>query len=95
MLPVFDLGGLYAESDQLIDKRKARGQRYCLALVLLLMVLAKWCGENRPYGITQWITARTRGLIAMLGLSCQRLPSHNRWTGQSVRMGPSPVARRR
>lgn len=74
---VFDLGGLYAEFDQLIDKRRARGKRYCLALVLLLIVLAKLCGEDRPYGIAQWITARTPGLIAMLGLSCRRLPSHN------------------
>jgi predicted transposase YbfD/YdcC len=74
---VFDLGGLYTEFDKLSDTRKARGKRYRLALVLLLVVLAKLCGEDRPYGIAQWLTARTRSLIAMLGLSCHRLPSHN------------------
>lgn len=74
---VLDLGGLYAELEGLNDKRKARGKRYRLALVLLLMVLAKLCGQDRPYGIAQWITARTRGLIAILGLSCRRLPSLN------------------
>jgi predicted transposase YbfD/YdcC len=74
---VFDLGGLYAEFEELNDKRKARGKRYRLALVLLLIVLAKLCGEDRPYGIAQWITARTRGLIAILDLSCRRLPSLN------------------
>ena len=74
---VFDLGGLYAEFEGLNDERKARGKRYRLALVLLLVVLAKLCGEDRPYGITQWITARTRGLIGILGLSCRRLPSLN------------------
>lgn len=45
---VFDLDGLYAEFDELNDKRKARGKRYRLALVLLLIVLAKLCGEDRP-----------------------------------------------
>lgn len=74
---VFDLGGLYAEFEKLSDKRRARGKRYPLALVLLLIVLAKLCGEDRPYGIAQWITARTRRLIAILGLSCRRLPSLN------------------
>jgi len=74
---VFDLGGLYAEFEKLIDKRKARGKRYRLALVLLLIVLAKLCGEDRPYGMAQWITTRTRSLIAILGLSCRRLPSLN------------------
>jgi len=74
---VFDLGGLYAEFEKLTDKRKARGKRYGLALVLLLFVLAKLCGEDRPYGIAQWISDRASGLIAMLGLSCDRLPCHN------------------
>jgi len=74
---VFDLGGLYAEFEELTDKRKARGKRYRLAMVLLLFVLAKLCGEDRPYGIAQWMSDRASSLIAMLGLSCCRLPSHN------------------
>lgn len=74
---VFDLGGLYAYFEKLSDKRRAQGKRYTLALVLLLIVLAKLCGEDRPYGIAQWVTARTRHLIAFLGLSCRRLPSLN------------------
>jgi len=74
---VFDLGGLYAEFERLTDQRKARGKRYRLALVLLLIVLAKLCGEDRPYGMAQWISARTHSLIAILGLACHRLPSLN------------------
>lgn len=74
---IFDLGGLYAEFEQLTDHRKARGKRYGLALVLLLFVLAKLCGEDRPYGIAQWLSARASSLIAMLHLPCRRLPSHN------------------
>lgn len=74
---VFDLDGLYAEFEKLTDKRKARGKRYGLALVLLLFVLAKLCGEDRPFGVAQWLAERASSLITMLGLSCRRLPSHN------------------
>jgi hypothetical protein len=31
---------------------------------LLLIVLAKMCGEDRPYGIAQWVSARTEELRA-------------------------------
>jgi hypothetical protein len=74
---VFDLGGLYAEFEKLTDKRKARGKRYGLALILLLFVLAKLCGEDRPSGVAQWLSERASSLIAMLDLSSRRLPSHN------------------
>ena len=74
---VCDLHGLYAELEKLDDKRHARGKRYSLALVLLLIVLAKLCGEDHPYGIAQWLTAHTQHLITLLGLSCSRLPSHS------------------
>lgn len=70
-----DLHGLYAELQKLSDKRHARGKRYDLALVLLLVVLAKLCGEDHPYGIAQWLIAHTQQLITLLDLSCSRLPS--------------------
>ena len=74
---VFDLGGLYARLEQLVDHRKARGKRYTLALVLLLVVLAKLCGEDHPYGIAQWVRARAKYLVAALGLSYWGMPCHN------------------
>ncbi|MCS6992675.1 MAG: transposase family protein, partial [Anaerolineales bacterium] len=51
---VFEIGSLYAHFQGLHDKRKPRGLRYPLALVLLLIVLAKLCGEDRPSGIAEW-----------------------------------------
>ena len=74
---VFDLGGLYSEFAKLTDLRKARGKRYGLALVLVLFVLAKLCGEDHPYGIAQWVRGRSKALIGALGLASRRLPSHN------------------
>jgi predicted transposase YbfD/YdcC len=74
---VFDVGSLYAEFAELSDRRWRRGKRYQLALVLLLLLLAKLCGEDRPYGIAQWVSDRDCKLIEMLGLTLRRLPSHN------------------
>jgi len=95
---VFDLGGLYAEFEKLTDKRQARGKRYALALILLLFVLAKLCGQDRPFGAAQWLAERAVSLIGMLGLSCRRLPSHNTlrralWCGVSLRQLQKVVRR--
>jgi predicted transposase YbfD/YdcC len=70
---VYDLGDLYIELDKVTDRRRARGKRYCLALVLLLIILAKMAGQDRPYAMADWISAHATKLISMLGLTCQRL----------------------
>ncbi len=74
---IFDVGSLYAGLQELVDERKARGKRYSLALVLLLVVLAKLCGEDHPSGIAEWARARVDYLVAALQLSYRRMPSHN------------------
>jgi predicted transposase YbfD/YdcC len=74
---VFDVDSLYAEFNGLVDRRERRGRRYSLGTVLLLIVLAKMCGEDRPYGIAQWVSARTAELREILALRSRRLPSLN------------------
>lgn len=83
---VFDFGSLYAGLEQLPDARHARGQRYPLASVLALIVLAKLAGEDRPCGIADWAAYRTPQLAAALGLKRARMPHHStyrRILGQS------------
>jgi len=36
------------------DKRQKRGKRYTLAILLLVVILTKLCGENTHYGIPEW-----------------------------------------
>lgn len=60
----------------LTDRRRARGKRYPLGLVLVLMVLAKLGGEDRPSGIADWVTHRRAALVQALGLSWPRMPHH-------------------
>jgi len=42
---------LYAHSQKMKDTRKARGMRYRLVTILVMMVIAKLCGEDTPSGI--------------------------------------------
>ena len=74
---VYDLGSLYAQFQTLSDSRKPRGVRYSLALILLLMVLAKLCGESHPSGIAEWVAHRAAMLADVLQLKRKRMPHHS------------------
>lgn len=85
---VFEVGALGERLAALTDGRQAGGKRYPLARVLLLVVLAKLSGEDRPSGIADWVAHRQAALHAALGLTWRRMPHHNtfrrvlhrRWT---------------
>jgi hypothetical protein len=53
------IGELYAALGQVHDKRQGKGKRYTMEILLIVVILAKLCGENTPYGIAEW--ARMRG----------------------------------
>jgi predicted transposase YbfD/YdcC len=55
---VFDLESLYAYLLKVEDTRKAKGKRYTLTSLLILMMLAKLAGEDKPSGIAEWIRHR-------------------------------------
>lgn len=74
---VFDLGSLYAYFHGLQDRRKPKGVRYSLALVLVLIVLAKMCGEDRPSGIAEWAKHRAARLVEWLKLTRKTMPHHS------------------
>ena len=74
---VFEVSGLWERLARLTDGRRPRGKRYPLPLVLLLVVLAKLGGEDRPSGIADWIAHRRRALQQALGLALPRTPHHN------------------
>jgi predicted transposase YbfD/YdcC len=74
---VFDVGSLYAHFQKLQDKRKPKGLRYNLSVILVLMVLAKICGEDRPSGIADWAKHRTEMLVDLLNLSRKKMPHHS------------------
>ena len=74
---VFSLDSLYGYLAKLTDRRKRRGVRYPLATILVLVVLAKLCGQDKPYGIADWAQQRRGFLAEALGLKRGRLPHHS------------------
>jgi hypothetical protein len=48
---IYDLKSLFAFLLRVSDPRHARGKQYPLELLLVLILLAKICGENTPTGI--------------------------------------------
>lgn len=74
---VFDVGSLYAHLQELKDRRKPRGIRYQLVTVLVMMVLAKLCGEDTPSGMADWVKHRGEQFTDMLKLQRQSMPHHS------------------
>jgi len=73
---IFDIGSLYARLMEVRDTRKRKGKRYTLVMLLVLMILAKLGGEDKPSGIADWVANRKVQLIGMGILSGERAPSH-------------------
>ncbi len=59
------------------DGRKRRGIRYSLETVLVLLILAKLCGQNKVYGIADWAQQRSGYLLEALRLKHKRMPHHS------------------
>jgi predicted transposase YbfD/YdcC len=74
---LFDIGSLFDRFRSLKDNRKARGKRYELATILVLIVLAKLSGEDKPSGIAEWAQFRTEELCDLLGLVRRQMPHHS------------------
>jgi predicted transposase YbfD/YdcC len=74
---VFDVGSLYAHLQGLKDSRKPRGIRYPLVAILVMMVMAKLCGEDTPSGMADWVKYRAEQIIDMLKLKRKRMPHHS------------------
>jgi predicted transposase YbfD/YdcC len=74
---LFEIGSLYDRFGALQDSRKARGKRYELNTILVLIVLAKLSGEDKPSGIADWAQFRTEELCDLMGLTRRQMPHHS------------------
>jgi predicted transposase YbfD/YdcC len=84
---VFSLQALVERLQTLTDKRKARGIRYPLDVLLLVAVLARLAGESRLEPMADWARLRAADLAALLGLPRARMPHQSTWSrvfGQAV-----------
>jgi len=73
---VFDLDSLYAYLERLPDPRQPKGVRYPLAVILVLILLAKLGGQDQPRGIAEWVAHRQAALVRLLKLERERVPHY-------------------
>ncbi len=73
---IFDIDSLYAYFQRVSDARKAKGKQYPLAELLILMMLAKLGGEDKPSGIADWVSHRLEQLFEMRVMVKRKAPSH-------------------
>src|SRR5438045_8002020 len=71
---VFEIESVLEMLLGLSDSRKARGKVYTLALLLLLMLLAKLSGEDSQRGMAQWLNECKEELAELLALPKVRMP---------------------
>jgi predicted transposase YbfD/YdcC len=84
---VFEVGSLFDRLWALKDKRDPRGVRYPLAVVLIIVVLAKLGGEDEPLGVAEWAKHRAAYLAQALGLKREQMPhevTYSRILGNAV-----------
>ncbi len=74
---LYDVGSIYEGLSKLTDVRKARGKLYRLETVLMIILLAKLCGEDRPSGIADWGKNHGEQLVGFLQLKRANMPSHS------------------
>jgi predicted transposase YbfD/YdcC len=86
---LFDVGSVCEHLSRLTDGRKARGKRYTLTTILVVMLMAKLSGEDRPEAIAEWAQHRAEGLATMLGLKRARMP-HATTYGRVLRKAINP-----
>ena len=70
---------LYSAFEQVKDRRKRRGKRYPLALVLTLVFLGKLAGETTISGIVDWVNLRGNWLREQLNWP-KRFPTNATYT---------------
>lgn len=73
---IFTTSSLYEYLRNITDTRQAKGKRYSLATLLLVMILAKLCGEDKPSGICDWVRQRVRLLREMKIIKRPQAPCH-------------------
>jgi predicted transposase YbfD/YdcC len=74
---VYDTGSVYDRLHKLTDLRKAKGKRYSLVTVLMILVLAKLCGANTPTEIAEWGENHKEEMIGLLKLKRSSMPEQS------------------
>ncbi|HZG66228.1 MAG TPA: transposase family protein, partial [Herpetosiphonaceae bacterium] len=76
----FSLTALAAQLQTVSDRRKRRGIRYPLPVLLTLAVLAKCAGHSRLEPLAHWAKLRAADLAQLFGLKRPTMPHQSTWS---------------
>src|SRR6266851_95096 len=85
------LHSLYAVCQQVVDGRAARGKRYDLAGLLMVLVMAKLAGMKNLLGASEWIEHQAALLCEELNLPWKRMPCANTYSYALARLDSQQV----
>lgn len=85
------LPSLYQMCQQLTDGRKARGKRYDLAGVLLVLVWAKLAGMSSVLAVSEWAKDQEAAIRRSGGLGWKRMPCANTYSYVLARLDSQQV----
>jgi predicted transposase YbfD/YdcC len=74
---VYSLGSIYDRFQQIRDPRKAKGKRYSLVTLLVLIFLAKLSNQDTPVEIADWAKNHAEELVKLMNLGHAWMPHHN------------------
>jgi predicted transposase YbfD/YdcC len=74
---VYDKGSIYGRLQTLTDIRKARGKRYSLTTLMMIVLLAKLSGADTPTAIAEWGTHHQGELEGLLRIKPKRMPERS------------------
>lgn len=74
---IYGTESVYARLLKLTDLRKARGKQYSLVTLLMIILLAKLSGQDKPVEIADWAKNNQGRLVELLKLKRDKMPNHN------------------
>jgi predicted transposase YbfD/YdcC len=74
---IYDKGSVYDRLHKLQDMRKARGKQYSLVGLLMVILLAKLCGADKPTEIADWGKNHQDEMIRLLRWKRERMPDQS------------------
>jgi predicted transposase YbfD/YdcC len=89
--PAKGMQSLYEVCQQVVDGRMARGKRYEVAGLLVVLVLAKMAGMKSVLGASEWIADQKALLCEGLQLSWKRMPCANTYSYALARLDSQQV----
>lgn len=74
---IYDQGSIYEGIQKLTDIRKARGKRYKLSSILMVILMAKLGGADTPTAIAEWGIYHEKELKDLLRIRPKRMPERS------------------